>query len=640
MISLFRKYLTSWFALGLLGLVLVAFAVTGVGGNPFGGGGSGGGGVAEVGGGTIGEAKLLGEFDRTVRRLRASDPKLDARAAARQGAVGEVYEQLIATTALEKFGAANGVAISDRAVDGEIASVDAFRVGGKFDQATYKRLLADQRLSERDLRDGLRGDLIRKQVVAPVLAAPQVPRGIAEPYAALLLERRSGAIAVVPASAMAVPPVPTEAQLAAYYKDTAARYTVPERRGFRFAALDRDKLAAGVVVSDAEIKKYYDANQETYGGAEQRRLAQVVVPDEAKARALAAAIKGGAKFAAAAASAGFAAADTDIGQQTKAKFAAATSAAVADAAFATAAGGITAPVRSPFGWHVVETVAIVPAKTRSLADARAEVAAKLKGERAEQQLSDTVGKIEDALSSRTSFAAVAKQYGLTIVAVPPVTRAGTSPANPGYTVPPASAPIVAKVFDTDPADGATLQQIAKNQFAVVELGDIVPPAPVPLAQVRAAVTAAWITDQRLRAAKAVATAIVADTAKGARFDAALAAHKLPPAKPLSGRRIDLAQQQQIPPPVQAFLVLGAGKTRAIPAGPAGYWLVHVDSIVPGDIAATPQLVDSARAQFVQSAPDELGAAFAQAVEREVGVKRNPAALAAATARITGAAAPK
>ena len=136
MISLFRKYLTSWFALGLLGLVLLAFAVTGIGGtNPFGGGGAGsGGGVATVGGKTISEAKLLGEFDRTVRRLRATDPKLDARAAARQGAVGEVYEQLIATTALERFGASSGVAISDRAVDGEIASVDAFRVNGVFDR--------------------------------------------------------------------------------------------------------------------------------------------------------------------------------------------------------------------------------------------------------------------------------------------------------------------------------------------------------------------------------------------------------------------------------------------------------------------------------------------------------------------------
>jgi peptidyl-prolyl cis-trans isomerase D len=635
MISLFRKYLTSWFALGILGLVLLAFAFTGVGNTSFGGATSSG--VASVGGQDISEAKLLAEFDRTMRRARQQDPKLDVRAAARGGAVNEVYEQLIATTALEKFGAKNGVAISDRAVDGEIASVDAFRVNGQFDPATYKNLLAAQRLSERDLRDGLHGDLVRKQVVTPVIAASQVPRSIAAPYAALLLERRTGSVGIVPVTAMPVPPAPTDAQLASFYAVNGARYTVPERRGFRFASLDRDKIASGMVITDPEIKKYYDTNQETYGGAEQRTLAQVVVPDEAKATALVAAVKSGKSFAAAAAAAGFAAADTDIGRQTKAKFAAATSAAVADAAFAARAGGITAPVKSTFGWHVVETVAIVPAHARSLTDARAEILAKLKADRADQLLSDTVGKIEDALSSRTSFADVAKQYGLSVVAVPPVTRAGANPADPGYTIAPAALPLVAKAFDADPADGAALQQLGKGQFAVLELGDIVPPSSVPLAKVRAAVTAAWIDDARMRAAKTLADTVIADTAKGSKFEAALAAHKLLPAHPLSGRRIDLAQQAQVPPPVQAFLLLGPGKSRAVPAGAQGYWVVHVDTVTPGDVAAAPQLVDSACAQFAQSAPDEIGAAFAQAVEADLGVKRNASALAAATTRVAGTA---
>ncbi|UAJ09213.1 peptidylprolyl isomerase [Polymorphobacter megasporae] len=635
MISLFRKYLTSWFALGILGLVLVAFAFTGVGNTSFGGATSSG--VATVGGQNISEAKLLTEFDRAMRRARQQDPKLDVRAAARQGAVGDVYEQLIATTALEKFGANSGIAISDRAIDGEIASVDAFRVNGKFDQATYKNLLAAQRLSERDLRDGLHGDLIRKQLVTPVIAATQVPRSMAAPYAALLLERRTGSVAIIPTTAMPVPLAPTDAQLTSYYASHAAQYTVPERRGFRFASLDRDKIAAGVEVTDAQIKKYYDDNQETYGGAEQRKLAQVVVPEEAKANALAAAVKGGQTFATAAAAAGFAAADTDIGQQTKAKFAAATSSAVADAAFAVPAKGITAPVKSPFGWHVVETVAIIPAQSRSLADARAEIVAKLKSDRTDQLLADTVGKIEDALSSRTSFADVAKQYGLAIVAVPPVVRTGTNPADPAYTVPPAAAPLVAKAFDADPADGASLAQLGKAQFAILELGDIVPPSPVPLAKVRAAVTAAWIDDARMRSAKAVADAVIAEVAGGKAFDAALAAHKLPAARPLNGRRIDLSNQQQVPPPVQAFLLLGAGKSRAIPAGAQGYWVVHVDTVTPGDVAAAPQLVDSARAQFAQSTGDEIGAAFAQSVEAELGVRRNAAGLAAATTRIVGTA---
>ena len=636
MISLFRKYLTSWFALALFGLVLAAFAISGVGNTSFGGLTSGGG-VATVGGSDITEAKLLGEFDRTLRRARQQDPKLDARTAARQGAVGEVYEELIATTALERFAHDNGIAISERAIDGEIASVDAFRLGSQFDQATYRRILSEQRLSERDLRDGLRNDLVRKQLITPVIAAAQVPRGMAEPYAALLLEARTGAVAIVPAAAMPAPPAPTPAVLAAFYAAHTAAFTLPERRAFRYALIDRASLGAGVAVTDADIRKYYDANAATYAGAETRTLLQVVVPDAAKANAIAAAVKGGQSFAMAAQAAGFAAADIDIGEQTKTKFADATSAAVADAAFALTKGATTAPVQSPFGWHVVSVTGIAPARARSFDATRGEISNKLKDDRSTALLSDTVGKIEDALSGRTSLADVAKRFNLTVAAVPGVTSAATVPTDPAFVIAPAAAPLVAKVFGADPSDGPTLQPIGKDHFAVVELGDITPPAVQPLATVRTAVVDAYTADARLKAAKAVADKIVAETAKNRPFASVVAAHNLPAAHPLGGRRIDLNQAAQVPPPVKLFITLPAGASRALPAGPQGYWVVHVDTVTPGDVAAAPALIDSARAQFTKDAPNELGAAFAQAVERAVGVQRNSAALAAATARITGTA---
>ena len=389
-------------------------------------------------------------------------------------------------------------------------------------------------------------------------------------------------------------------------------------------------------MSDAAVRKYYADNAETYAGAETRKLLQVVVPDAAKAQAIAAAVKGGQTFAAAAAVAGFAATDIDIGEQTKGKFAAATSPAVADAAFGVPAGGTTAPVQSPFGWHVVSVTGITPARPRSFDAARSEITTRLTDERTTALLSDTVGKIEDALSGRTSLADVAKRFALPVVAVPAVTRAGTNPLESGAPIAPAAAPLVAKAFDADPADGPTLQPLGKDAFAVVEVGDVTPPAAQPLARVHDAVAAAYATDARLTAAKLVADTIVAETAKNRPFASVVAAHNLPPAHPLAGRRIDLDRAGQVPPPVKLFLTLPAGASRVLAAGPQGYWVVHVDTVTPGDVATAPQLVDSARAQFTQAAPDEIGAAFAQAVERSVGVKRNAAALAAATARITGA----
>ena len=637
MITFFRKALTSWFALALLGLVVIAFAVTGIG-DPFGtkGGAASGAALARVGSAEIDEAAFLQTFDRSLRRVREQNPKVTAKDAVAQGAVDQVLDTMVVQAALDQFGGQTGLAISERAVDGEIASVPAFQNGGKFDQAIYQRLLRQQRLTEKDLRTDARGDLLRRQLITPVVLGARVPAKLAEPYAALLLAVRTGQVATVPAAAMPAPAVPSPAQLAAYYKANIARYTLPERRGFRYALLDGAALTTAVAVSDAEIAKYYESNRDALGGTEQRALLQVVVPTQAKAAAFVAAVKAGSSFAAEAAKLGFAATDIDLGVQNEAKFAAATSPAVAAAAFAAAQGAIASPVQSSFGWHIVEIARVVAPKVRSLADARADIVTKLRAQKGETALADTVAAIEDALGNHASFADVANKRGLKIVVAPPMTRDGRDPLNPTAPADPLTAPLAAKVFDADPADGATLQPLSKTQFALLEPGTVVAPAPRPLAQVQAEVTAQWTVDQRLAAAKRAADAVIAAVAKGTPFAAALAAQHLPPARPLQGRRIDVAQQQQrVPPPVQLFLTLPAGDTQAIPAGAAGFWVVHVDGIAAGNAAQLPAMAAATQAEFNKTAPDELAAVFARAVEKQVGSSRNAAAIDGVTRRILG-----
>ena len=629
MLGFIRKYLTSIPVLVLLGLVLVAFAVTGVG-DPFGSRGGGGGSLARVGGTRIGEADFLKQFDRVLAQARQSTPGITAPTVVAQGGAEQILDQMTGGAALEEFAKANGIAVSDRAVDGAIASIDAFRLGGKFDQATYERLLAERRLSARELRDGLRGDLIRKQLLVPVAAGAQVPRTLALPYARLLLDLHEGEGATVPPKPVAAP---GEGAIAAYYKANTARFMIPERRGFRFAMLDPDALAAGVAVSDAEVQAYYDKNRETYGGVEQRQLEQVVVPDEAKAKAIVAAVRGGEKFTVAAQRlAGAAPADVALGLLTKAKYAAASNAALADAAFAAKAGAVLDPVRTDFGWNVVAVASIAPAKGRSLAELKGEITAKLRAEKGEAALSDTVGKIEDDLGGGKSFADVVKQYGLVATTVPPVTRDTKDVA-------PIVVPVVAKAFDADPADSASVQEVAKGQFAVLELGQVLAPAAPPLAGVRPQVVAALTVSLAAQAAKATADAVIAEVAKGKSFAAALAAHGLAAPQPIKGRRVDLAQSAKVPPPVALFLSLPAGATRALAATDGTQVLVHVDRIVPGDTASAPPLIEATRAQLAQLAPDELAQAFGKAVEREVGVKIDRAAVNAAKARIAGEGAP-
>ena len=629
MLAFIRKWLTSWPVLALLGLVLLAFVVTGVG-DPFGKGSGAGGNLVTVGRTGIGEGEVLDRFQRVMTQARQTNPGLTQADAARGGAIEQVTDGLASAAALQEFAHAHGIAASDRAVDGSIASIDAFRVGGKFDQQTYLRLLNQQRMSERQLRDGVRSDLIGKQLLAPIAAGAQVSRDQTLPYALLLLDVHEGAAVTLPPPAVAAP---SAAAITAYYNGHKPRFLAPERRGFRYALIDRAQVAAAVTVSDAEVRADFDKNRETYGAVEQRRLSQLVLPDEAKAKAFAAAVAGGQSFAAAAAKAtGASATDIALGLLTRDKFAAATNAALADQAFAAKSGATIGPVRTDFGWNVVRVDEIVAPQGKSFDTLKTIIAAKLRDAKAEAALADMVAKIEDGLGSGKSFADAAKEHGLTPVTVAPVGKDGGG-------APPAALPVVAKAFDADPADGPAVVELGKGQFALLELGQVSSPATPPLNQIAAQVAAALVLEQRSQAAQAIANQVIADVAKGTPFATALAKRNLPAPKPVKGRRIDVIQQQKIPPPIAVFLTMAANSTRALPATDGSIVMLHVDRIVPGDIAAAAPIVNATRQQLAQSAPDELAAAFGQAVEREVGVKRNPAAIAAAKARIIGEAAP-
>lgn len=626
MITFIRRWLTSWPVLLLLGLVLVAFAITGIG-DPFAGGGPVGS-VAKVGDKVVGENELLKAFDRLVRNARQSNPGVSQTDFAKQGAVTVAADQLIGQTAVETLATSAGIAASERAIGAVIAGIPAFQTGGKFDEATYRRVIADQKLTEAELHQGIAGDLVRKQLLTPVTAALGVPADMARPYAQMLVDIHRGGVALVPVTA-SVPP--TEAEIAKFYAGNKARFTVPERRAYRYATIDSAGIIASAAVSEAQIAAAFAKDPAKYGAAATRRLEQVVVPDEAKARVLVAAAATEGFGKAAQRIAGFGAADIDLGEQTREAFGKATSPAVADAAFAASVGSVTAPIKTAYGWHVVR-VAALGAAGKSLAQARATVEADLKKTAGTAALGDLVAAIEDGVEAGKSFADIAKEQRLAILAQTPVTKEGSAPGAPPLSGD--AAAIAAKAFRHEPGDGAAVEDLGGGKLIVIETMAVTPAAPQPLAEIRAVVVAGAAQAKAMAAARGKADAVAAAVRKGQAFDAALAAQGLPPSQPLAGRRIDIAQQQQVPPMLQAFLETPKGSVQVL-AGGQGWVLIHTSAIEPGQIEAVPGLLEAGRRDIAAQVPEEFAAAFALAAERALGTTRNSKAITAIARRLSG-----
>ncbi|KQX20797.1 MULTISPECIES: peptidylprolyl isomerase [unclassified Sphingomonas] len=636
MISFFRRALSSWIVLGILALVLIAFIVTGVERPGMTGGAAEGATIAKIDGTKISSNDLLRRVQNQFDALRRDRPELDHKGFIAAGGFEGVTDGLISARALDAWGKKQGLAISKRLIDAQIAGMEAFRgITGTFDETVMRNRLAQARISERELRADLSGELMRNQILTPAAALAPVPARLARPYAALLLEQRIGQVGIIPLAAFADPRLPTEAEIAAAYKADIATFTRPEARVLRYALFGTEQIAAQSVPTEAEIATYYRENADSFAARETRSLTQVITPNETLARSIATAAKGGQTLAAAAAKAGLEA--STLTGQSKADYSGAAGEAVADQAFAAASGSIAGPAKGAFGWYVVKVDAVTGTPARSLAAAKPDITALLTRQKSQEALSELAGKVEDAIADGSSFAEVAANNKLTVVETPALLAGGQPIDKPDWKAPAELGALLKNAFASSPEDRPTVEAVVPDQqYALLSVAKVIPPTPLPLAQVRPAVVRDILVKRAAVRAKAVGDKMVAAVNRGVPLAKAIADSgvKLPPARPANARQLDIARAQQsgaqIPEPVRALFALQKGKARLIPSAQGEALFVTVlDQVIPGDLTKASGLIGATQEELSRAVKAELGEQFIRAVTQDIGVKRYPDAIAAA-----------
>ena len=629
MLSFFRQIINSKVGVivtfVVLGVIALAFAATDITGLANGSSGLIGGDVAKVGKADVTVAGLKQRVQNAVEAGRQQQPTLDAAAFVNGGGLDQTLEREIATLALEQFGLSQGMAVSKRSVDGQIASIPAFQgPNGKFDPLAYQRLLGRRGLTDAQVRSDIARDTIVQQLIVPTQGAAQLPVGLALPYASLLLERRAGQVAFVPSSAMPAGPAPTDAELQTWYQRNVGRYSLAERRVVRYALVTPASVSAQP--SEAEIAAAYTADRAKYAATEKRTVSQVVVADQAGAQALAAKVKGGTDIVQAARALGLEA-STQTGVD-KATYTRATSSALADAAFGAAQGVVVGPLKGPFGWTVAKVTKVEQVAGRSLAQVHDEIAAALKASKTNEALADRQSAIDDALARNATFDEVVGDHKLTALTTPALLANGTDPLHPAP-ADPALVPIVAAAFQLQDGDPPTLVATGKDgSFAVVASGRTLPPAPRPLAEVRDAVAKDLASDRARQAARRVANAILAKVDGGTPLVQAVAGTGAQ-VSPLASSRAELSQNPRaaVPQLVLMFSMAANSAKTLEAADNAGWYVVRLDRIQPGDARANPAILQAARAELGRATGGEYVQQFVRAVRNAVGVKTDPRALA-------------
>lgn len=553
-----------------------------------------------------------------------------------------IVNALIQERTLWAYARKHGFTVSKKLVDAEIVKIPGTRgLDGKFSEQAYRAFLAQERLTDAQVRREIETAILQRLVITPVAASVRIAPGIARPYADSLLEQRSGSLALLPFAAFTGGTPPTAAELQTFYRQNVARYTVPERRTFRIARITNEQLGP-IAATDKEIADYYNANQATYGGVEKRVVSRATLPDQAAVAAIAQRAKAGGTFAAAAAPAGFSDADVSVGPVTRAELASRAGEAVAAQVFSAPAGSVIGPVKSSTGFDVVKVESIQAASGRGLADVRTEIADKLTADKRKNALADLVGRIEDALADGRTFEEVATANKLPVLATPALTRAGAAFDQPAFKLPPEYAAVPGASFDIGADDEPVVEPLPNEAgYALVDVAEVVPAAPAPLARIQDQVRTDFITKRAQDRANAAATTVLQQVGAGKPLAEAIGALGLSGVRPPEAVELrrgalgQFAQQgQEVPPPLRILFTLAPGKAQRA-AGPSGIYLVKLDRVVPGSAASNPQLVAGQVTQLQRSAGEELALQWLAAAQRELKVTRNDEAIRAARSRIIG-----
>jgi peptidyl-prolyl cis-trans isomerase D len=596
--------------------------------------------LAEAGSMDVTDRDMSSAMQRRLAQVRQQNP--EAGYADLAADFDPLLESLIELRALEGFAAKNGFIISKRLVDAEIAKLPGVRgLGGQVSAQGYQAFLAQQKMTDAEVRSLITGTLLQQLLVTPVANNARVPVGMATPYASMLLEEREGQVQIIPIEPFAAGLNPSDAQIQQYYTANRNRYMVPEQRVLRLAKVGQEQVAS-VAATPQEIEAYYKAHQDVYGAKDIRTVDQAVVPDQKVAAAIAQRARSGQSFVDAVKPAGLSAADVQLGKQTRADFSDVAGERVAAAVWSAKAGEVVGPVQSPLGWHVIKIESSQNQPGKSLAQATPEIAAKVSEDKRKEALADLLDKIQDELDGGANFDQAAKAANLQVITTPLVTASGVQRDNPSFKFPAELAPALKSGFEIAPTDEPVMEQLADDKgFVLVAPSRVVPSAPAPLASIRDQVRSDWIRQQALARAKAAADSIaakargkmsIADAAKAAGVD-------LPPASSVKARRIQLSQLgDKVPEPLRVIFSSAAGTTKVggDPQG-RGFFVAKVDKITPGNALGQPGLINEVQSEFAQPLAQEYAQQFLAALKTDVRVRRNDSAIAAAKKRITSPA---
>ena len=503
MLDFIRRGIKSIFAQILLGLLVVSFAVWGIG--------------DIFTGGRTGPVVYVGETEVEAERFADAIIRQQSIASQRAGQLvnfdqlraagmdGQVITALVREATYAEELAQRGIAVPDGAIRDTISSNPAFQdESGNFSQFAYQNVIGQQGFRPREF-EALTARLLGEQILQDsVTSGVTAPRILSEEMAAFDGETRSVRFVELPAATASDPGIPDDATLSAWFEENQEQFREPERRFGQFLHVDPRGIAQELMPSDDEIRAEYEGNADRYTLVPTRTVEQIVFSDLAGAEDAASRLAdGSATFEMIAAEQNVPLDELSLGRVQQDEMAEDTGAA----AFALTEPGIAGPIEGIFGTVLLNVTEAVEGGLQPYEEVSAGIAQVIALDRARNAVTQKVNLLDDIRASGAEMDELSTQAEVPLVALDGLARNGTVAS--GDLLPVMLDPrFIGEVFAAEIGEERDIIELQSRDYVLVMIDRIVESHMPDLSAVRDRVIAAWQAEQRVASQEAVAEELV------------------------------------------------------------------------------------------------------------------------------------
>ena len=405
MLQFIRSKVTSIFIKVLFGILILSFAIWGIGDIFL--GNKDGEAVISIGDKDYNANYFLSAYEKARRAMRLPPEYEDL---VKPQIIESVKQSIIRNGLLSAETLNLNLVYGDTQLKKWVGRSEAFRdSSGKFDPELLRQALFNSGLSEADFFSSLREEMRNNQLISAVASSVSPPDILIEKIFKYRNEKRTVNIAEFTGETIVSLPEQSESDLRKLYTDTKSDYMAPVYRSVTYVHIDPKELAKDIMISEEAVAEEYDARRDELTIPGSRDLKQLIFSEEDLAQ----------KFINSITSAQSTAEVTkrisEIGETANVlEMKDVTETDLIDtnerkAAFETPVGQLSSIIETSFGWKVFFPIKNTPEVITPLSAVRQKLRDELSNEKALDNIFDLTNVFEDSLAGGASIEQAARE---------------------------------------------------------------------------------------------------------------------------------------------------------------------------------------------------------------------------------------